>query len=85
MMWVFYCVFSYVLDPCPTDYEEGPNSRCYRFRILSDYGSWWPTGRRTCDNEEHSDLAIINDHEELTFLLTRSAEIDPNMTWWIGK
>eukprot|EP00057_Strongylocentrotus_purpuratus_P013986 XP_011668460.1 PREDICTED: uncharacterized protein LOC577309 [Strongylocentrotus purpuratus] len=69
--------------PCPDGYEEGPNGRCYRFRIL-DLGSWWPTGRRTCDNEPDSDLAIINDQVELDFLINRTAEIDPNITWWIG-
>ncbi|XP_041474924.1 uncharacterized protein LOC121423607 [Lytechinus variegatus] len=70
-------------DECPDIYEEGPNGHCYRFRIL-DYGSTWPTGRRTCDNVEDSDLAVINDPEELAFLVNRSAEIDPTMTWWIG-
>nr|XP_054765190.1 uncharacterized protein LOC129271967 [Lytechinus pictus] len=70
-------------DECPDNYEEGPNGHCYRFRIL-DYGSTWPTGRRTCDNVEDSDLAVINDPEELAFLVNRSVEINPNMTWWIG-
>ncbi|XP_063956891.1 uncharacterized protein LOC129263433 [Lytechinus pictus] len=68
---------------CPTNYELGPNGHCYRFRIL-EIGSWWPTGRRTCDDVADSDLVIVNDQAELDFLTSRSAEINSNMTWWVG-
>eukprot|EP00057_Strongylocentrotus_purpuratus_P019386 XP_011673860.1 PREDICTED: uncharacterized protein LOC754003 [Strongylocentrotus purpuratus] len=68
---------------CPDNYELGPNGHCYRFRDL-DLGSWWSTGRRTCDNVADSDLVIVNDQAELDFLTMRSAEINPNMTWWVG-
>ena len=69
---------------CPTNYEAGPTGNCYRFRIL-DLGSWWSTGRRTCDNEADSDLVIIDNQVELDFLMSRTSVINPNMTWWIGK
>ena len=68
---------------CPDNYEEGPNGHCYRFRIL-DEGTRWMRGRQTCDNVDDSDYAIINDQEELDYLVRRSAEVDPDVTWWIG-
>ncbi|XP_072182333.1 scavenger receptor cysteine-rich domain-containing protein DMBT1-like [Diadema setosum] len=68
---------------CPVNYEEGPTGHCYRFRLL-DYGSWWSTGRRTCDNEADSDLVIINDQVEIDYLRQRTTELNSNMTWWIG-
>ncbi|XP_071500574.1 uncharacterized protein [Diadema antillarum] len=71
--------------PCPAeyDYEEGPSGHCYRFRILDD-GTRWQRGRQTCDNVVDSDYVIINDEEELRYLVNRSAEVDPEMSWWIG-
>ena len=75
----FFCLIA----SCPDNYEEGPNGHCYRFRILED-GTRWMRGRQTCDNVVDSDYVIINDQEELDYLVSRSAEVDPDMTWWIG-
>ena len=76
--------FASFIVSCPSGYEEGPKGHCYRFRE-HDTGFWWVSGRRGCDDVEHSDLLVISDQEEWQFVMNRTAEINPNISWWIGN
>ena len=72
-------------EPCPTNYEEGPNGHCYWFSYGYDYGYMWHWGRQDCMAQPDSDLVIIDDEEELAFLMNRTAEINETRDWWIGS
>ena len=40
--------------------------------------------RRSCQGYPDGDLVVIDDQDELDYLLGRSADLN-NGTWWIGK
>ncbi|XP_030851179.1 ZP domain-containing protein-like, partial [Strongylocentrotus purpuratus] len=68
---------------CPTTTSLVPTA----IATASETSTSAPGGRpedETCDNVADSDLVIVNDQAELDFLTMRSAEINPNMTWWVG-
>ena len=71
-------------EPCPSNYEEGPNGHCYWFRYSYDRGYWWYWARQDCMSEPDSDLLIINDDVELAFIRERITEINETKDWWIG-
>lgn len=82
---VFVSNFSSNLDtdPCPDDYTLAPNGRCYLF-VQSSLGSFWHYSRETCWAQKDSDLAIINDQEELDFIVQQIAAIGDSKNWWLG-
>ncbi|XP_033117509.1 uncharacterized protein LOC117117344 [Anneissia japonica] len=77
-------VISYTTEiDCPQDYIVGPNDTCYYFG--TELGGYiWSFSRTTCQSVTDGDLVIIDDEEELAFLLEESQKRVSNASWWIG-
>ncbi|XP_022102814.1 uncharacterized protein LOC110985794 isoform X3 [Acanthaster planci] len=71
------------LGPCPGWHLPGPNGSCYWFYHNVNNTGWWYSRRNSCRNQG-SDLLIIDNQEELDYILNQTETLAPGQTWWIG-
>ncbi|XP_038068497.1 uncharacterized protein LOC119737915 isoform X3 [Patiria miniata] len=71
------------LGPCPGWHLPGPNNSCYWFYHDPNNTGWWSSRRNSCLNRG-SDLLIIDNQEELDYILNQTETLAPDQTWWIG-
>ena len=65
---------------CPSGFEASPSGGCYRFNTGARI---FDVARRSCQGYPDGDLVVIDDQDELDYLMGRSADLN-NGTWWIG-
>ncbi|XP_071799733.1 uncharacterized protein [Asterias amurensis] len=67
---------------CPSGFEEGPGDHsCYFFYNGTDT---WASARGRCRGIEDGDIVIVDDEDELKYLVRRMEEVNPGQMWWIG-
>ncbi|XP_071822362.1 uncharacterized protein [Apostichopus japonicus] len=65
---------------CDDGYIVGYNYGCYKF--VSDVSLSWNDARAECQMKQDSDLAVIDDADELQFIV--DAGLATGFDWWVG-
>ena len=75
-------ILSSSITGCPDGYESSPGGGCYYF--FSE-GRTYDVARRNCLGDPEGDLVIVDDQDELNYLMTTMSNLNNNESWWIGE